>query len=203
MKLGIFIIPKDKFLKTINYHKKKIKSIYGNNKYLSHPPHCTLYVFNIFKKNIKEIKKIKVIEYKQPIKFKINKLNVFKNDVLTGKDTIFFEVDKNRQILNFQKFIINNFSKNAVIKKNSFKFSDSIMKKNFNKYGYPFIGKNWRPHFTIVSIKEKKLEDQYFKNLLKKKFNFYSQISKIYIYEIIKDEHKLISSIKIIPTKCL
>ena len=32
---------------------------------------------------------------------------------------------------------------------------------NYKKYGFPFIGKNWKPHLTIASI-DKKQNDKKF-----------------------------------------
>ena len=61
IKLGVFILP-DKFLKSrIVRYKKLIKKNYGNQKYLSHLPHCTLCVLNVSKNLIKNIKKEKLV----------------------------------------------------------------------------------------------------------------------------------------------
>mgnify|MGYP006220033391 CR=1 FL=1 len=50
MKIGIFIEPpKKKFAYLIRW-KKNIKKIFGNQKYLSHPLHTTIAVFDIKKK---------------------------------------------------------------------------------------------------------------------------------------------------------
>ena len=46
------------------------------------------------------------------------------------------------------------------------KFREKILTVNLKKYGYPFVGKKWIPHFTIASITNK-LNN---KNLIIQKF---------------------------------
>ena len=47
IKIAAFIIPKKKMrLKILNL-KKKVKINFGNQPYLSHPPHCTLFTMNV------------------------------------------------------------------------------------------------------------------------------------------------------------
>ena len=54
IKLGVFILPdKNLKLKILKY-KKLIKKNFGDQKYLSHLPHCTLCVLNVSKKSIEK-----------------------------------------------------------------------------------------------------------------------------------------------------
>jgi len=198
MKLGIFILPKNQLLKAINFHKKKIKKIYGYQPYLLHPAHCTIYVFNTNKTNLEQIKKIQNIKFKKKLNIRVNKLDFFYEDILTGKDTIFFRVNQNMQLNLFQKKIVKIFSIYISGKNKFIKFSDKNMQRNYDKYGYPFVNKNWMPHFTIASIKNKFINDLYFKKLFDKKCKYNVDISKVYIYKIIHDKHELISSINIV-----
>ena len=51
MKIGIFIEPPRSKLKFLSNWKKIIKKNFGSQKYLSHPLHTTIAVFDIKKKN--------------------------------------------------------------------------------------------------------------------------------------------------------
>ena len=71
------------------------------------------------------------------------------------------------------------------------------MSENYKKYGYPFIGKKWIPHFTIASLtngnNEKKFLQEFFKTKIKTK----ELVKKINIYKIDGDKHIYLWSISI------
>ena len=71
------------------------------------------------------------------------------------------------------------------------------MEKNFRLFGYPFIGSNWKPHFTIASISKKNDQKKFiseFKSInIKKK----QSLKNIFLYQIKKNKHQLICKIKI------
>ena len=58
IKLGIFLLPDAKLKKLINNNKIQIIRIFGNQKYVSHLPHCTLCVLDVSEK-IMKVKKLK------------------------------------------------------------------------------------------------------------------------------------------------
>ena len=133
----------------------------------------------------------------QSFKINIDKINIFYNDALTNKDTIFLSVKKNKKIFNLQrklalklrKFV--KYEKNKRIKLNSYK-----LKKSMDKYGFPFIGSHWIPHFTIGSIKNLKNNNEY-KIFLKKKIKFRNNIDKISLWKINGQKHKKIKEFKL------
>ena len=92
--LGIFIEPQGELKNFIKKWKKKFKEKDRNSKYLNHPPHLSIYVANLLnqKKIILEIQSI--TSNFQSFKINIDKINIFYNDALTNKDTIFLSVKK-------------------------------------------------------------------------------------------------------------
>ena len=155
MKIGIFIEPKHESLKTIRLWKKIIKKNFKDQKYLNHPPHSTIAVFDFKKKiDINNLKNsLKKIRIKKSIYIKILKSSIFYNDPITKGDTLHFLIKKNKELIILQKKILKEFSKyNKFIKKNK-KIRDIKFNQNLKKFGYPFVGKEWLPHFTIASIK--------------------------------------------------
>ena len=87
IKLGIFILPNSSIKKKILFFKNYVKKNFGVQTYLNHIPHCTMYVFETSKKNLKEIKKVDQILIKRKKSFEIDKTDIFFNDPITKKNT--------------------------------------------------------------------------------------------------------------------
>ena len=197
IKLGVFILP-NKYLKLkIIRYKKLIKKNYGNKKYLSHPPHCTLCVLYVSKDLIKNIKKEKLVIGKNRRQFKVKSYDIFYNDPITKGNTIIFKIEKNNFLKKLQLSILNNLQKYILKTRKNFKTSK--MKENFRKYGYPFVNINWKPHYTVASLSKKIKEKNFLKlftNHKKDKYVF-QKVNKVYFYQIKKNQHKLICIKKI------
>ena len=121
IKLGIFILPNSAIKKKILFLKNDVKKKFGIQTYLNHLPHCTMYVFQTSKKNIKNIKKIACISVKKKKSFEVNKTDIFINDPITKKNTYIIKVKKNVFLSTLQKMVLNLFSKYALKKKRRIK----------------------------------------------------------------------------------
>ena len=159
--IGVFIEPEKSLKKFIIKWKNIIKLDFKNQKYVDHPPHLSLYV-GCLKLNDALIGEIsKKIQNFGEIELKINKSDFFFNDVYTKKDTIFLKVRKNKKLALLQLQISNICKKHLIYKrKKKIKFSDDVLNRSYLKYGFPFVGSHWIPHFTIASInnlKKKKI----------------------------------------------
>lgn len=197
IKLGVFILPNKKLKNKILLKKKDIKKRFGNQKYLSHPPHCTLCVINSTNKSLNLIKKNEVFTSRYKREFKIEKSEIFFNDPITKGNTLIFKIKKNNFLKNLQLQICNKLKKYTV--KDKKKFKNILMKKNYQRFGYPFVNTNWQPHFTIASISKSSRNKIYLQNFKNEKFNKINQkISYIFFFRIKKNNHKLICSKKII-----
>ena len=196
IKLGIFILP-DKLLKLIIVRSKKIiKKNFGEQKYLSHLPHCTLCVLNVSNKSIIKIKKEKIFIGKLKKYYKVKNYEVFYNDPITKGNTIILKVDKNKVLKKLQLTILKSLQKYVLKTKSNYPTLN--MQKNFNKYGYPFVNINWKPHYTIASLSKKVKV----KNSLElvKKFkikNKKQKLNNVHFFEIKKNQHKLLCIKKI------
>lgn len=197
IKLGVFILPNKKLKNKILLKKKDIKKRFGNQKYLSHPPHCTLCVINSTNKSLNLIKKNEVFTSRYKREFKIEKSEIFFNDPITKGNTLIFKIKKNNFLKNLQLQICNKLKKYTV--KDKKKFKNILMKKNYQRFGYPFVNTNWQPHFTIASISKSSRNKIYLQNFKNEKFNKINQkISYIFFFRIKENNHKLICSKKII-----
>ena len=196
MKIGIFIEPPKNKSYFLNNWKKIIKKNFGKQKYLSHPLHSTIAVFKIKNKINKNFYLSVKNEMKLFNRFKISiaKPDIFYNDALTGGDTLYFGIKKNLKLIYFQKKILKHFKQiDSNISRNEF-FKNKKFQSNYKNFGFPFVGKDWIPHFTIASIKSRsKKKDLIFKNfLLEKNFNKDIDVKNFSIWEIDRDNHKKI-----------
>lgn len=195
IKLGIFILPNSSIKKKILFFKNYVKKNFGVQTYLNHIPHCTMYVFETSKKNLKEIKKMNRVLINRKKTFEIDKTDIFFNDPITKKNTYIIKIKKNLFLNNLQKIILDLFSKFALKKKQ--RFNDKLMNKNYKLFGYPFIKKNWKPHFTIASISMKKNQKNFINKFKLINIRRKQSLKNIFLYQIKKDKHKFICKIKI------
>jgi len=197
IKIGIFILPNKKFKKIIIKNKKDVKKYFGHQKYVDHPPHCTLCVLNVSKNILNDKTLKKKIYIKRKINFKIKNTGVFLNDPITNGDTIFFKIHKNKLLTKLQLNLLKSLKKYRLNKKQYFK--KLLMEKNYYKYGYPFVNSNWNPHFTIASISKKKSSKNFIKNFINLNIKIPKQIiSKVHFFKINKNSHKLLWSAKVL-----
>jgi hypothetical protein len=80
--------------------------------------------------------------------------------------------------------------------KKSLKFKNKLLDRSQKKYGFPFVGNHWIPHFTIGSVKNFiKMND--YKIFRKLKINLKSEINKITVWKIIANKHIKLKEIKL------
>ncbi len=195
--IGIFLEPNKELKIYINKWKKKINQKFARTKLTSHPSHSTIYYANLIKD--KDILKALEVTLKTVNSFKISvkKTLIFYDDVLTGGDTMCLLINKNDKLLQIQKKIAE--SLRFFIKKNSNgnqKFTNKALSTSVKKYGYPFVGKHWLPHFTIGSIKNKRNSSE-LKQFAEEKVKFTNNINYISAWKISKNKHVLIKRFKL------
>jgi 2'-5' RNA ligase len=166
MRVYVIALEFERKLNELIYEQKKeIEFIAGNQIYLNHPPHITLYVLSSNQSDLIEIKKRvkKISEYIKIINIKIKGLGIFKNDSKTKCDTVFYEFMNDDELIKIQKEIV-------IL---------SDLDQSTEKFN--FIGGEWHPHITLASIQEDKLEYIY-KKLKNKEINGDFIIDKLVIY---------------------
>ncbi len=178
--------------------KKIVKKKFGNQIYLNHPVHLTLFTIDI--KNINKLKKIYINKkniHSKPFPINVTRPGIFYDDPLTGGHTIFYHIKKNNRINKIQLKHLKKINKNLnILKKNMNLFKNNILKNNYKKYGFPFAGKIWIPHITIASIKNIANNNNYIKYFLSTKTNLKCLVSEIKFYKIVKDRHDFLFSVK-------
>ena len=117
IKIGIFIIPNQRLKKIILKFKKIVQKQFGNQIYLNHLPHCSLYVFETNKKNLQKIKKIKYLKNNSNKWFITKNTSIFMDDPITKKNTYILKINKNKFLANLQVQVLKAFSEYSQKKK--------------------------------------------------------------------------------------
>jgi 2'-5' RNA ligase len=195
--IGIFIEPNKELKTYINKWKKKINKKFIRSKLTSHPPHSTIYYADLVKD--KDVLKVLGTTLKKINSFKIsiNKTLIFYDDKLTGGDTMCLSINKDNILFQIQKKIAKNlkfFIKHTSNKNNQ--LTNKAHLTSVKKYGYPFVGGHWLPHFTIGSIKNKRNSNE-FKQFVEEKVKFKNNINYISAWKIYGNKHILIKRFKL------
>ena len=197
-KIAAFIEFDKKITNKILRQKKVVEKKFGNQIYLKHPVHLTLFTLNIEK--IHELKNIYINDMgkqSKPFSIIITKPGIFYNDPLTGGRTFFYHIKKSKKISEIQLKHLEKINKNLnVLKKNIKLFKNNILNNNYKKYGFPFVDKIWIPHTTIASIKNLKKTNNYIKQFLSKKIKLKCFVEEIKFYKIIKNRHEFLFNVK-------
>ena len=190
-KIAAFINFDKTFANKVSLQKHKIRKLFGKQIYLDHPVHLTLFTLNIKKiTSLRNIYNKTKINDKKKLEIKINSTGMFVNDPLTNGHTLFYGLKKNPLLKSIQMKHLKLINKKIkVFKQDSNIFKDSILKKNYNKYGFPFAGKIWIPHVTAASIRNINENNSFINNFLKKKVNQKILIKNIEFYRISKNKH--------------
>ena len=191
--LAIFIEPKLNLKKFIIKWKLKSKK-YSNSNFVNHPPHSTIFIANI--KNQKKVEKeiLKITKNLKSFEIVVDKTDMFPNDSLTNKDTIFLNIKKNKKLFDLQKKIANKLKSYVEIDKN-LEFRNQNFNNSYLKYGFPFVGLHWKPHFTIGSIKNFKKKKE-FRLFIEKKINFINNVSSLSLWRVNKNKHNKLKEFK-------
>lgn len=197
-KIAAFIEFDDKITQKILNQKKKIKEKFGEQIYLNHPVHLTLFTLKIQK--ISELKKIYLEERKKKYKvvlIEVKSPDIFVDDPITHGHTIFYKIRKSKQIKDIQLAHLKKINKKIKVLKNDIHlFNIPILKSNYKKYGFPFVGKVWIPHSTIASLENIKPNNKFVRRFLKSKINLKCLVNEIKFYKIVKDKHDFLFSVR-------
>ena len=192
MSLGIFVDADGWLKKDLEGWKAKINSTELNNQYTAHPSHLTLINVNVENEN--EAANYVSSQFKIFDKFRINikKKDIFWDDSLTDGHTLYYKVEKNNHLFKLQKHL----AKILIPIKTDSKVpkiisQNKILYKSYLKYGSPFIGDHWIPHFTVSSLKTNK-EDPIITEFLKKKIKYSIEIVNLSLWKINGDCHHFI-----------
>ncbi len=197
MSLGIFICPDGSLKSKILSWKEKIQKELIEQPYTKHPAHLTIINSKINKENIAISKIRKYLRDTKSFNLDVKKNDVFWNDIITGGHTIYFSIERTKQLQNIQNNLAVIMSKYKSENKIPKIFHpNKLLSNSYKIYGFPFVGDHWIPHFTISSLKIKK-SHKIIKEFLSNKNNSSFRVDKISIWRINKDKHQMLEEISL------
>ena len=179
--------------------KNKIKSEFldSDHCYTSHPPHLTVFKFESRHKNKLLIEFSKFSKKLNAFNLEVDKKNIFWNDPITKKNTIFFKVKKSEDISNMQSKLANSLSRYKLNKKATTEIaSNETMLNSYKKFGFPFVGDHWIPHFSVSSLNLKR-GSKFYKSFMIDCVKHSFKVETISIWEINGNKHKKIKEIQL------
>lgn len=195
MSLAIFILPEESFANEIILWKERVESKLPKQPYTVHPPHMTFLNLEVRNEDDGIAAISSLSDSINPFEIIVNRTNVFWDDPSTGGHTIFFGIEKNDNLFALQKLLANALKeiKKRVALPNYLKGSEQLV-KSYNKYGFPFVGDHWIPHFSVSSLRSEKTYPiiEYFLSTTKKYHFIVNQIS---IWRVDGDKHTQLETI--------
>jgi 2'-5' RNA ligase len=195
---AVFIEPDYRLKKFIKVLKKKIYTNYNNSFFLNHPPHSTIFYSDLKNNKLALSNILKIFKRKLNIKIICKVYSLFTDTPIKGQSTLFIKIKKNKELSKLQLDLANNLSnyvKKEYLIKNKNKFKQKYLKSSFLKYGFPYVGRHWIPHFTIGSIRNK--DQGLKKNFLKNNKIFIFKVKHITFWNVHDDRHILIGKKKL------
>jgi len=157
----VAILPRDELQSIIVDCKSVVQTAVGNQMYLTDPPHLTVFLASFQDRNLLcDTLEWVTGDLKSP-RIRIEGWHVFENDCLTGNNTLVTKInDSDKEVLRvIQGKIIRSIAplreKTASLDRYQSAWStlNQERQRAVNEYGFPFIGSDWQPHFTIASIR--------------------------------------------------
>ncbi len=156
------IVPRGLLLDVIQVCKREVLRIAGDQEYLSHTPHLTMYL-SVFEDTDRVYDALGRVASRIIVpKIQIEGWDVFAGDCMTGGNTLVMKInDADKQALRtLQRQIINQLAplRDTEASANRYRphfasFSEA-RRQAVENLGFPFVGDDWQPHFTIASVRQ-------------------------------------------------
>ncbi len=185
---GFFLKPGKLIYKLIKKEKSDFWNFNKDQKYLDDPPHLTLFhgYYNEPPNRNDGLEDFLYTLSAGLFEYNVSKSEIFYDDILRGWNTFIYLIDNPEKIQNIQKKLI---TKIPPEKPSNFNIDNlnPIYRKNLKKHNYPFVGKNYIPHFTICNMKINKT-NKICVDFKKRKTNIVEKFNSLYIAEIIDNK---------------
>lgn len=196
VKYAIFIEPQGPLLELIQNWKKLCVKEFPGAPYLSHPPHSTL-LFTHFKSSEKVRELLKVASQTMKTFSLVSAQTVvFENDALAGGGhTLAVRANANPSLFDFQVQLAESVITEIELNRDTLPevLNHGPFAKSFSRYGFPFVGQHWIPHFSIASIPAER-SHSLIQDFESQKFSIEQQVDEFSLWEIKGDEHREIES---------
>ena len=197
---GIFLEPLPPLFEEIKSRKQRIRSLIGDQVYLNHPPHCTIYHGTLasldnWRTSLEEaVKSCKSFTTRTVENF------VFYSDPLAQfGHTIAIRLQLDPNLFELQALVAKALQPH--IKRNSRAIPSSLAKhspfrESIELFNFPFVGEHWIPHFSISSLAVDK-DSHLIADLLEAPCHFKVPVRELSIWEINDNYHNKLTTIRL------
>jgi len=157
----IAILPRGDLQSKILDCKAKIQRAVGDQLYLTDPPHLTVFLASFQDRNpLRDTLRDLTTELLSPV-IRIEGWHVFEQDCLTGNNTLVIKInDSDKETLRqLQSKVVERTAELRDLKaslaryKTAWQSLSQARRQAVEEFGFPFVGSDWQPHFTIASIR--------------------------------------------------
>lgn len=198
IKYAIFIEPEGALAEFIARWKARVDSVLPGQVYCSHPAHCTLIVGALSGYMACLTAVARAVRMLQPFTLRAEDTVVFYDDIPAGGGhTAAVRVTDNADLLGLQKTISEEWTNHVDPEKAEAlagRFKNEAMRESCLRYGFPFVGEHWIPHFSIASLKVAK-DHSLLREFQKERFKFEFTVNGISMWQIDGDEHQKVASL--------
>jgi len=195
MRLSVFLLPKGDLKAELVHWKERVKNEHPHQPYTAHPPHMTL--INMEARN--ENDGVAVVSafagFVKSVHISINRTDVFWDDTATGGHTLFFGIEKNDALYILQKLLAEALQE---VKKNvpppNYLTGNKQLLESYDKYGFPFVGDHWIPHFSVSSLRAEKTHP-IIEDFLSTTKQYHFTANQISLWRVDDDEHTLLETV--------
>jgi hypothetical protein len=141
-------------------HKRRVEALVGNQMFLHHPPHMTVYLAAFDDPQAVQTKCAAIAEQMPMPDSEIVGWHVFAADVLTGAYTLVLQLSERDQatLRDWQRDAtaalapLRNATATRTRYRETWQSLSAERQRAVEQVGFPFIGDDWYPHWTIASI---------------------------------------------------
>ena len=195
MSLAVFLLPKGDFALELFYWKERIKKELPNQPYTIHPPHMTLINIDVKTENGGLAAISSLSSSTHPIQITVNKTGSFWDDVATGGHTLYFGIEKNDILNALQKSLALALQEvRQILPPPNYLKDNKQLLGSYDKYGFPFIGDHWIPHFSISSLLTYKTHP-IIEEFLAMPKQYHFTVNQITLWRVEDDKHTLLETV--------
>jgi hypothetical protein len=151
---AVFIQPNERLHDALAQRKALVRARWPDAVYLEHPPHCTLIAgtFDLGEGWVQSLAGI--VGAFAPFTVNTSGLELFTNDPMTGGTTVTIGVAESPALRQLQLAIASAMApwrdREAAVALAT-RFAGGPAAESSARFGSPWIGSHWRPHFTVAS----------------------------------------------------
>lgn len=133
--------------------KARVAARFPGAVYVSHPPHMTVFLHNGGRGGPLLAALRRAAAEQPPIRIACRAWQVFEHDRLAhGGHTIAIAAEPSPELREWQTTVADAFVAAAPVLPAASPFTSGPLGRSQARYGWPFVGGHWIPHFTVASL---------------------------------------------------